>query len=80
VRRSDNFGTGEIEVPAAAEGDAPARFERKDVWDVRWADDNPELFAMMEKTRMYIRSPFELRALPQPPPSCAAAVPLLCRR
>jgi len=41
-------------VPAAAEGDAPARFERKDVWDVRWADDNPELFAMMEKTRMYV--------------------------
>lgn len=21
---------------------------------MRWADDNPELFAMMEKTRMYI--------------------------
>lgn len=30
------------------------RFERKDVWDMRWADDNPELFSMMEKTRMYI--------------------------
>lgn len=30
------------------------RFERKDVWDIKWADDNPELFAMMEKTRMYI--------------------------
>ena len=29
-------------------------FERKDAWDMRWADDNPELFAMMEKTRMYI--------------------------
>jgi WD repeat-containing protein 35 len=29
-------------------------FERKDVWDMKWADDNPELFAMMEKTRMYI--------------------------
>ncbi|XP_064652091.1 WD repeat-containing protein 35-like [Lineus longissimus] len=29
-------------------------FERKDVWDMRWAEDNPELFAMMEKTRMYI--------------------------
>ena len=27
-------------------------FERKDVWDMRWADDNPELFSMMEKTRM----------------------------
>mmetsp|Transcript_7812 Transcript_7812/g.27429 ORF Transcript_7812/g.27429 Transcript_7812/m.27429 type:complete len:1008 (-) Transcript_7812:93-3116(-) len=30
------------------------QFERKDAWDMCWADDNPELFAMMEKTRMYI--------------------------
>ncbi|XP_067931487.1 WD repeat-containing protein 35-like [Watersipora subatra] len=29
-------------------------YERKDVWDMRWAEDNPELFAMMEKTRMYV--------------------------
>ncbi|XP_065063167.1 WD repeat-containing protein 35-like [Rhopilema esculentum] len=30
------------------------KFERKDVWDMKWAEDNPELFAMMEKTRMYV--------------------------
>lgn len=30
------------------------RFERRDVWDVKWAKDNPELFALMEKTRMYV--------------------------
>ncbi|KAH9492608.1 WD repeat-containing protein 35 [Bulinus truncatus] len=30
------------------------KFERKDVWDMKWAQDNPELFAVMEKTRMYI--------------------------
>ena len=35
------------------EGDI-LKFERKDVWDMRWASDNPDLFAMMEKTRMYI--------------------------
>ena len=29
-------------------------FERKDAWDMVWAEDNPDLFAMMEKTRMYI--------------------------
>lgn len=29
-------------------------YERKDVWDMRWAEDNPDLFAMMEKTRMYV--------------------------
>jgi len=44
----------EITVPAATAGEAPARFERKDVWDMRWADDQPGLFAVMEKTRMYI--------------------------
>jgi len=29
-------------------------FERKDVWNMKWASDNPELFAIMEKTRMYV--------------------------
>ena len=28
--------------------------ERKDVWDVVWAEDIPNQFAVMEKTRMYI--------------------------
>ncbi|KAH6588195.1 hypothetical protein BASA61_006004 [Batrachochytrium salamandrivorans] len=28
-------------------------FERKDVWGILWASDNPEQFAIMEKTRMY---------------------------
>lgn len=37
----------------AAVGD-PSKFERKDVWDMKWANDNPDLFAMMEKTRMYV--------------------------
>ena len=57
----DSFGTGEVEMPApeptgepGEQPKGPTRFERKDVWDVRWADDNPSLFAVMEKTRMYI--------------------------
>lgn len=29
-------------------------FERRDVWDVKWARDNSELFVLMEKTRMYV--------------------------
>ncbi|KAH9097856.1 hypothetical protein LEN26_016945 [Aphanomyces euteiches] len=29
-------------------------FEKKDVWDMLWAEDNPELFVMMEKARMYV--------------------------
>jgi len=28
--------------------------ERKDVWDMKWSLDNPELLAIMEKTRMYV--------------------------
>jgi WD repeat-containing protein 35 len=28
-------------------------FERKDCWDMRWSDDNPDLFVIMEKTRMF---------------------------
>jgi WD repeat-containing protein 35 len=29
-------------------------FERRDAWDMIWSEDNPELFACMEKTRMYV--------------------------
>lgn len=29
-------------------------YERKDSWSMLWAKDNPDLFAVMEKTRMYI--------------------------
>ncbi|KAG2494620.1 hypothetical protein HYH03_007139 [Edaphochlamys debaryana] len=49
-----------FDLTAKAQGGGPntmgehLSFERKDAWDMRWADDNPELFAMMEKTRMYI--------------------------
>jgi WD repeat-containing protein 35 len=41
------------QVPATG---TPANdvFERKDAWDIMWARDNAELWAMMEKTRMYI--------------------------
>lgn len=44
---------GDIAGNQAGTGD-PSRFERKDVWDMKWANDNPDLFAMMEKTRMYV--------------------------
>ena len=37
-----------------ARGGRQLDFERKDAWDMVWAEDNPNLFAMMEKTRMYI--------------------------
>ncbi|KAI4490168.1 hypothetical protein M0802_010893 [Mischocyttarus mexicanus] len=47
-------------------GDDVSRFERKDVWAMCWAQDNPLLLAIMEKTRMYV-----LRGLdPEEPISC----------
>uniref|UniRef100_A0A3Q3JR91 WD repeat-containing protein 35 n=1 Tax=Monopterus albus TaxID=43700 RepID=A0A3Q3JR91_MONAL len=52
----------DLEVRASTDDNAgnqasagnPSKFERKDVWDMKWANDNPDLFAMMEKTRMYV--------------------------
>ena len=44
----------ELDSGSNAGKSAVMKFERKDVWDMKWAEDNPELFAMMEKTRMYI--------------------------
>ena len=31
-----------------------AKFVRKGTWDMHWSDDDPDLFALMERTRMYI--------------------------
>lgn len=28
------------------------KFERRDAWDVKWATDDPKMFAVMAKTRM----------------------------
>lgn len=30
------------------------RLERKDVWDICWASDNPHMLAAMEKGRLYV--------------------------
>lgn len=51
--KSGSFG----DVKPVSPEDGPGKqldFERKDVWNMRWATDNPDLFAIMEKTRMYI--------------------------
>ena len=29
-------------------------FKRNDVWSVLWAEDNPDIFVTMEKTKMHI--------------------------
>jgi len=40
----DGTNSGETATPA----------DRKDVWAMKWAADNPDLLAIMEKTRMYV--------------------------
>lgn len=46
------------------------RIERKDVWAICWAKDNPQLLAIMEKQRMYI-----LRGVdPEEPISCSGYI------
>lgn len=45
-------------------------FQRRDVWTMKWASDNPELLAIMEKTRMYIIRGFN----PEEPISTSAYI------
>ncbi len=51
---SGRYGSVATGGDRGAGGGGLLKFERKDVWDMKWAADNPDLFAMMEKTRMYI--------------------------
>lgn len=44
--------------------------ERKDVWAVCWARDNPQLLAIMEKTRMYVFRGSD----PEEPISCSGYI------
>ncbi|XP_070516916.1 WD repeat-containing protein 35 isoform X2 [Cardiocondyla obscurior] len=59
--------------PDSRDGDMSediSKFERKDVWAMCWARDNPSLLAIMEKTRMYV-----LRGLdPEEPIACSGYI------
>eukprot|EP00360_Condylostoma_magnum_P000184 CAMPEP_0168315876 /NCGR_PEP_ID=MMETSP0210-20121227/13127_1 /TAXON_ID=40633 /ORGANISM="Condylostoma magnum, Strain COL2" /LENGTH=108 /DNA_ID=CAMNT_0008292367 /DNA_START=1557 /DNA_END=1883 /DNA_ORIENTATION=- len=33
--------------------------ERKDVWDMKWSYDNPDMIAIKEKARMFVLTRFE---------------------
>jgi WD repeat-containing protein 35 len=52
-RRQSPMGDGKARGEEAQVGNQ-LDFERKDVWNMRWASDNTDLFTIMEKTRMYI--------------------------
>jgi WD repeat-containing protein 35 len=44
----------ESKEEAKEEVQSVMKLERKDCWDVRWADDDPDSFAAMEKTRLCV--------------------------
>ncbi|EFJ27981.1 hypothetical protein SELMODRAFT_449576, partial [Selaginella moellendorffii] len=48
--------------------DRKSEFERKAVWNMKWADDNPDLIVIMERSRMYVLRGTEL----EEPVSCNA--------
>lgn len=55
VQAGEGKGDGdEDEDEEDEEDELPAPFERKDVWDVKWAEDDPNSIAVMEKTRLYV--------------------------
>ncbi|XP_050539955.1 WD repeat-containing protein 35 isoform X2 [Daktulosphaira vitifoliae] len=45
----------ELSIDSILSGPEPSPlFQRRDVWTMKWASDDPELLAIMEKTRMYV--------------------------
>lgn len=57
-------------VKESAISEASRAFQRRDVWTMKWASDDPELLAIMEKTRMYIIRGFN----PEEPISTSAYI------
>ncbi|KAK7794863.1 hypothetical protein R5R35_002889 [Gryllus longicercus] len=51
---SSAYGAGDTLGQTITPSKDLSKFERKDVWAMCWASDNPELLAIMEKTRMYV--------------------------
>lgn len=56
-----------IKGPTSPEANS---FQRRDVWTMKWASDDPELLAIMEKTRMYVIRGFN----PEEPISTSAYI------
>ncbi len=64
----------EGKTPGSMTGKQVDGFERKDVWHFRWARDNPDLFAIMEKARMYVVRGTE----PEEPVACSGHIADFC--
>ncbi|VVC39444.1 WD40-repeat-containing domain,WD repeat protein 35,WD40/YVTN repeat-like-containing [Cinara cedri] len=62
--------TGDNAVKDSYSPEASNSFQRRDVWTMKWASDDPELLAIMEKTRMYVIRGFN----PEEPISTSAYI------
>lgn len=60
----------EDNVKDSTNSEASNSFQRRDVWTMKWASDDPELLAIMEKTRMYVIRGFN----PEEPISTSAYI------
>jgi len=60
----------EDNVKGSTDSEASNSFQRRDVWTMKWASDDPELLAIMEKTRMYVIRGFN----PEEPISTSAYI------
>ena len=54
LRRIAILDTNGVLTTVDVEGSVNSKLERRDVWALVWASDNPDLLAIMEKTRMYV--------------------------
>lgn len=55
----------DLTLPTANDPDTLGKlleFEQKDVWDMRWADDIPDMMAVMEKGRLQVLRNFQPEA------------------
>lgn len=57
-------------IKESSSSEASNSFQRRDVWTMKWASDDPELLAIMEKTRMYVIRGFN----PEEPISTSAYI------
>jgi WD repeat-containing protein 35 len=56
-----------VDLTVKTQREELTNFKRNDVWSVLWADDNPEMFVSMEKTKMHIFRD----TIPEDPISCS---------
>ncbi len=74
-----DFGQSAAGGTGSAAGEPLGSWERKDVWDVRWASDDPELLVCCEKGKMVVVRWAGARAVQVWQVQCGCCVALMAR-